>query len=171
MRLTSRFLFLPALAVACLLVAQVAQAQHRITYFQGADTATAEPGDANNGDGEVLVDAIPTISGITDLSGLGSEGSWFFNFDQATNSGSAPEFGEVDDLPSWITVDKVSAPAPAAPYPTVPNLTPRREDRQVGARSRCRPLRAARPAFPERSSLPLPPVIRPMYLKTCSSRG
>ena len=99
MRLTARFLFLPALAVACLLVAQVAQAQHSIT-FDGYTTT---------GDGELPYDASPTISGITDFSGLGSDGSWFFNFDQSANTGSAPEFGEVDDLPSWITVDKTSA--------------------------------------------------------------
>ncbi len=111
MRLTARFLFLPALAMAGLLFAQAAQAAPQsVSWTQNSNTITAV---VNTGtfDGEQSGDAIPTVSGITDFSSYGTGGSWFFNFDQATNTQSTgnPEFGEVDDLPSWITVDKTSA--------------------------------------------------------------
>ena len=104
-------LSLSAVMMVCLLSAEVTQAIESVTYKQGADTQTA----ANDAtfDGEVLVNAIPTHSGATDYSAsglnLGTAGYWFFNFDASANTGSAPEANEVEALPSWVTVDKVSA--------------------------------------------------------------
>jgi len=103
-----------AVAIVGVLNAQIAQATgESVTFFQGLDTATAVDGGAF--DGEVLVDAIPSFSGVSDFSAsgvnLGTAGYWFFNFDPPANTGSAPEANEVEALPSWVTVDKVSSAA------------------------------------------------------------
>ncbi len=107
-----RFLLtLSAVLMVGLLGAQVAQALECVRYAQGGDSEIA-CNDASF-DGEVGVNAIPSHSGVTDFSAtglnLGTAGYWFFNFDASANTGSAPEANEVEALPSWITVDKVSA--------------------------------------------------------------
>ena len=117
-----RFLLaLSAVLMVSLVGAQIVQAQEEFVQFrQLGATASAmdDPnGDPNIFDGEVTAaDAQPTHSGVTDLSAsgldLGTAGYWFFNFDQSTNSGSSPTFGEVRALPSWVSVN------------TDPNATP-----------------------------------------------
>ena len=93
-----------AVVLVCLLYAQSVQAaSHSITFGNLTTTSDATfPGDAS-----------PTFSGASDYSAsglnLGTAGYWFFNFDAAANTGSAPEANEVEALPSWITVDKTSA--------------------------------------------------------------
>ena len=116
-----RFLLtLSTLVIVCLVGAQFVQAQEeQVRYRQitgpspGSGIAFDDPNfipDPANFDAEIAVDAVPTHSGVTDFSAsgldLGTAGYWFFNFDQSANTGSAPEFGEVEALPSWVTVDK-----------------------------------------------------------------
>lgn len=106
-----------ALALVGLCLAQATQAQETITYRQAGATTTAFNngvcGDDSVCDGRVPEDAIPTHASVTDFSAsglnLGTAGYWFFNFAQSANTGSAPEFGEVEALPSWVVVDKTSA--------------------------------------------------------------
>ena len=113
-------LTLSAAMAVCMLGAQFAfAAGEKVTYFQGANTTVATNGiaDPNPGhfDGQVPVDALASHSGASDYSAsglnLGKAGYWFFNFDAAANTGSAPEANEVEALPSWVTVDKVSTSA------------------------------------------------------------
>lgn len=110
MRRTAHFFVLPTLAVTGLLVAQAAQAHpigsglHRIAFEQGVDTATAQPGP--NFDGEVLVNAIPSQSGVSDYSTMGEEGYWFFNFNAtAPVTGALPESNDRRALPSWVSIN------------------------------------------------------------------
>lgn len=117
MRKATHFVVLAALAAAFWLVTQTTQAAEMVTFEQGVNTTVAtagiNPPTPGHFDGRVPVDAIATHSGASDYSAsglnLGTAGYWFFNFDAATNSGSAPEANEVEALPSWIVVDKTSA--------------------------------------------------------------
>jgi len=116
----SLLLMLSAVFMVCLMGTQFTQAEESVTFFQPGATATATD-DPNNPipaeDGEVTAaDALPTHSGVTDLSAsglnLGTAGYWFFNFDQSANTGSSPIFGEVRSLPSWISVNTDPNAAP-----------------------------------------------------------
>jgi len=84
---------------------QVAQAQHAITFgsFSSVEGTATQ-------DGELPVNANPSVSGVSDFSStgldLGKAGYWFYNFNASTPvTGAAPESNDRRSLPSWVSVD------------------------------------------------------------------